>query len=360
MSRIPPQQVPQQPWKHTWRQTVSQLQDTGSNSRSTVVPRSGRVNKLDAELLDAEIAAMVRDPVRKAFSLIDSRFMDRYGHEVDAAIHGVLFALSVGAAGRRATYGQMVQNLAYAHTGRGFGRRIWMLGLVAVVGRYAWRRTVATMSACRWADHPAESMRGWIWCLMQRAERIARVVALVNFLAFLGAGQYRTVTERLLGLRLVSARPQLAHSVSFEFLNRQLVWHAFTEFVMFAVPLVNPAKARAWVARQIRTAVGVSAAAAVDPAIAALPPTVCAICAAVEDPADTADALLDTMDRGLAHTAVNPYVTPCGHAFCYVCIRTRMIAEADECTCLRCGKTVDRIYKLAELVETEDDDVGLT
>ncbi|KAJ1666990.1 peroxisome assembly protein (Peroxin-2) [Coemansia sp. RSA 1813] len=351
---LPPQQAPQLPWKHTWRQTVSRLEDESTKQTpgafGTVVPRSGRVNKLDAELLDAEVADMIRDPVSKAFSLLDSRFVNRYRHELDAAIHAVLFCLSVGSTKRRATYGQMVQNLAYAHTS-GFSRRVWALGVVTILGRYAWRRMLATMSALGWANQAHDSVESKAWRIVQRVEKIMRVAALVNFVAFLGAGQYRTIAERLLGLRLVSARPQLSHSVSFEFLNRQLVWHAFTEFVMFAVPLVNPAKARAWMARQVRAAIGISASAAVDPAVAALPDTACAICAAdaektVDEPQSTAD-----LDDTQPYRAINPYITPCAHTYCYVCIKMRMMTEANECTCLRCGKSVDRIYQLAEPVE---------
>ena len=39
---------------------------------------------------------------------------------------------------------------------------------------------------------------------------------------------YRTPLERVLGMRLVYATRQTSRAVSFEFLNRQLVWHAFT------------------------------------------------------------------------------------------------------------------------------------
>ncbi|KAJ1731278.1 peroxisome assembly protein (Peroxin-2) [Coemansia sp. BCRC 34490] len=351
---LPPQQAPQQPWKHVWQQTAAQLSDAdnGRGGAVVVVPRSGRVNKLDAELLDDEVAGMIRDPVSRAFSLVDSRFVDRYRNEVDAAIGAALFALSAGSARRRATYGQMVQNLEYARTGRGFAQRLWMLGLVTVVGRYAWRRVVAAVSARGWANEPSGSVRARAWRAVQRIERVARLAALVNLVVYMGAGQYRTIAERVLRLRLVSARPQLDHSVSFEFLNRQLVWHAFTEFVMFAVPLVNPARVRAWAARQLRAVVGVSAAAAVDPAIAALPDGVCAICATTAEGSGAgADVGVDA-DVGVGsgasqspHRAVNPYVTPCAHTYCYVCIRTRMLAEADECACLRCGSHVDRIYQ---------------
>ena len=40
--------------------------------------------------------------------------------------------------------------------------------------------------------------------------------------------RYRTLADRLLGIRLVYAQRTVHRNVSFEYLNRQLVWHAFT------------------------------------------------------------------------------------------------------------------------------------
>ena len=54
------------------------------------------------------------------------------------------------------------------------------------------------------------------------------IAALFNFAIFLWNGKYRTIVDRILGMRLVYANRSLNRSVSFEFLNRQLVWNAFT------------------------------------------------------------------------------------------------------------------------------------
>lgn len=40
--------------------------------------------------------------------------------------------------------------------------------------------------------------------------------------------RYRTLTDRLLHMRLVPARKLVKRNVSYEFMNRQMVWHAFT------------------------------------------------------------------------------------------------------------------------------------
>ncbi len=45
---------------------------------------------------------------------------------------------------------------------------------------------------------------------------------------FGGFGRYRTTVDRLLGMKLVPSRRLVRRSVSYDFMNRQMVWHAFT------------------------------------------------------------------------------------------------------------------------------------
>lgn len=40
--------------------------------------------------------------------------------------------------------------------------------------------------------------------------------------------RHRTIADRLIGLRLVPSRLIVRRNVSYEFMNRQMVWHAFT------------------------------------------------------------------------------------------------------------------------------------
>ncbi|KAJ2779210.1 peroxisome assembly protein (Peroxin-2) [Coemansia interrupta] len=336
-----PQTDPQQPWQQAWLGTEARLQARSPVALPPVVSRNARVNKLDADLLDVELTDMLREPLVKATSLLQPGIIDTYRLEVDTMIRALLFVLSVGSH-RRATYGQALQNLTYRGPGlqsRGLGWRLHVLGLVSIGGGYAWGRMAQWMSFAGWAD--AGGVRRRVWRVVRGLERLARLASLANLLVFFASGQYRSVLERLLGLRLVSARAQLAQSVSFEFLNRQLVWHAFTEFVMFFLPLVNPARTRAWVARRARSMLGLPPA-SVDPAVAALPESVCAICYA--DATKEADT---PVDPGSC-PCVNAYAAVgCGHRFCYVCIKTRSVAEGDECTCPRCGVRVVDVCKYA-------------
>ncbi|KAJ2231134.1 peroxisome assembly protein (Peroxin-2) [Coemansia sp. RSA 485] len=340
---ILPQTAPEQRWQQAWRETDTRLRSTTRAAAATapVVSRSARVNKLDADLLDTELSDMLREPVTKALSLLKPGLIDTYRLEVDTLIRALLFWLSVGSH-RRATYGQALQNLTYKTSNNGrLGWRIHLFGIVSIGGGYLWTQITKRMSYDGWADAPRKSLRNRLWRLASWMERMSRLAALANLLAFFSAGQYKSVVERLLGLRLVNARPQLSHSVSFEFLNRQLVWHAFTEFVMFALPLVNPARARAWVVRSTRSLLRLPQI-SIDPKVAELPGNVCAICYT------DADKQTDTQVDLESCVCVNPYITECGHRFCYVCVKTQMMAEGDEFVCLRCGCRVTSICAYSE------------
>lgn len=52
----------------------------------------------------------------------------------------------------------------------------------------------------------------------------------------------RTLVERLIGARLVYRQPSMSRLVSFEYLNRQLVWQELSEFMLFLLPLINVSK----------------------------------------------------------------------------------------------------------------------
>ncbi len=53
--------------------------------------------------------------------------------------------------------------------------------------------------------------------------------------------------ERVLGARLVYAKGSMARALSFEYLNRQLVWHELSELLLFLLPLLNVARLKSMV-----------------------------------------------------------------------------------------------------------------
>lgn len=187
------------------------------------------------------------------------------------------------------------------------------------------------------------------------------------------SNRYRSLADRLLKLSLVSTKSKVTREVSYEFMNRQMVWHAFTEFLLFLLPLISPRTLQRRFGKVLSRL-----ASALHPSsndwksrqrkrgkYGALPPGQCAICAenasytldlgysantltsslvpyssaqeSISDPAS-----VDEIPTFPIHT---PYITSCGHLYCYYCISERMMRAADEGSetgweCLRCAEHV--------------------
>ncbi|KAK5145509.1 peroxisome assembly protein (Peroxin-2), partial [Oleoguttula sp. CCFEE 6159] len=143
-----------------------------------------------------------------------------------------------------------------------------------------------------------------------------------------------------------------------------LVWHAFTEFLLFLLPLVGISRWRRWLSRAWRktknllsfrhsTDTSDEDNAKTGGELGFLPERTCAICYADQNPTATgagteqalaASAVLGSGGVvGSAQTDVtNPYeCVPCGCVYCFVCLAQRIEGEEGEgWTCLRCGETV--------------------
>ncbi|KXJ91421.1 Pex12 amino terminal region-domain-containing protein [Microdochium bolleyi] len=194
--------------------------------------------------------------------------------------------------------------------------------------------------------------------LTARISSVYSTAGFVSFLVFLLHGRYRTLLDRVLRMRLAPPTSQVNREVSFEYLNRQLVWHAFTEFLLFVLPLVGINRWRRWLSRTwrktkeiITTAKG--GAEGEDGGekqgeLAFLPERTCAICyqdqnSAASEADMLAAAAASSGVIGSAQTDItNPYeALPCGCIYCFVCLATRLEREEGEgWTCLRCGELV--------------------
>lgn len=182
------------------------------------------------------------------------------------------------------------------------------------------------------------------------------IAAFASFLVFLVNGRYRTLLDRILRLRLAARSSQVSREVSFEYLNRQLVWHAFTEFLLFLLPLVGISRWKRWLSRAwrktkalVNSHTGDEDMAISKGGLAFLPERTCAICYQDQNPISTSESEIMAISSGSggvvgsAQTDVtNPYETiPCGCIYCFVCIATRLeVGEGEGWTCLRCGELI--------------------
>lgn len=275
------------------------------------------------------------------------------------ALRAVLFKLTIW--DHDATYGAALQNLKFTDA-RSTGPNLvppsrWqksLYGLFTVGGRYAWSKWENWLvDSDNGYDAPSRNVQA-LSSLSDVVSTVHSTAAFVSFLVFLVNGRYRTILDRVLRLRLAPPTSQVSREVSFEYLNRQLVWHAFTEFLLFVLPLVGISRWRRWLSRAWRkTKAIVRSSDEGEEEIKAgefayLPERTCAICYQDQNPTSTSESelLAATGSSGVVGSAqtdiTNPYETiPCGCMYCFVCLASRLEAEDGEgWTCLRCGEEV--------------------
>ncbi|BGP12377.1 peroxisome assembly protein (Peroxin-2) [Rhodosporidiobolus nylandii] len=414
--------------------------------------RISRVAQLDAELLDNELESILHAPVKTALEGVRPGNRS-WEPELLALLRVAVMRLSLWESG--ASYGSGLQNLRYrdeaAHeAGRGGTdaplTRVQKLAYTALVvlPPYLHARLQDRMLSSSWADEPLP--RSWLslfdlrrliltrgrrreeeaiqmkrewkrtaWELLGVGEKLAALAGLLNFLVFLHNGRYRSLVDRILKMRLVYAQRSFVPNVSFEYLNRQLVWEAFTEFLLFILPLINLHRfrlrlskaitsraAKSGILRTLASALptpvastlGLSSLSSLSSSttpsssekstgpLAHLPSHTCPICyslstaahaanlpaASYADPTlPSASLMAPSGPSGPTDTTLKiPYVADCrgGCRFCYYCI-VGALARADEeaeegWECLRCGGMITSVRRemADEGVVLEEDEGG--
>jgi peroxin-2 len=293
---------------------------------------------------------------------LKSNLKDDWSAEILLVLRAILFKITIW--DHDASYGAALQNLKYTDARNTGPMHLppakWqkgLYGLFTVGGRYAWGK---------WEDWLMEKEGGYeetrneIRLLSRITSVISAthsVAAFASFLIFLFNGRYRTLLDRILRLRLAPPTNQVSREVSFEYLNRQLVWHAFTEFLLFVLPLVGIGRWRRWLSRGWRKTKSILRSGGGEgengqkPSgeLSFLPERTCAICYHDQNPTTNSETEILAISSasggviGSAQTDVtNPYeAMPCGCIYCFVCLAQKLEAEEGEgWVCLRCGELV--------------------
>ena len=219
-------------------------------------------------------------------------------------------------------------------------RSLYCLGSVFL--KYLWVRTGQAVNSAHWGDNSSllGSLQSRVWRGMKTAEMVYRAASLLNFLVFIKTGRYRSILERVLGARLVYAKPSAARAISYEYLNRQLVWAEVSEVLLFMLPLVNVAAVK-------------RAVASVLPRLPAFP---------FSPESNRSSAGGNQQDRGGGRNltigggarkiveecgicgtleVLTPYsADPCRHVFCYYCLRGHTAVDPGF-LCPKCFVKVD-------------------
>eukprot|EP01095_Lingulamoeba_sp_RSL-Kostka_P000065 TRINITY_DN10104_c5_g1_i2.p1 TRINITY_DN10104_c5_g1~~TRINITY_DN10104_c5_g1_i2.p1 ORF type:complete len:323 (+),score=65.21 TRINITY_DN10104_c5_g1_i2:74-970(+) len=296
-----------------------------------------RVNQLDALTIDNEVRIILLSQIKVIVKFFKKKWFDKISPELEAILGFLLWRLSIWPMG--ATYGDRLQNLVYrseykanlTKTGyknegvnlNEFGngslratktqKFLWLI--LGVGGKYLWTRTERFIAHDVFSDELEEnSWKYKIYQLMKKIELLYKLFTVINFVVFLFDGKYVSLLDRILWMRLVTSRKTLSRFVSFEYLNRQLVWQGFTEFLLFLMPLINIVKIKKYLKSMFSTQT-----------VSEFKDDCCPIC--MSSPINT------------------PYLTQCNHTFCYYCIKVQLMQEEDH-NCVRCNQKITSIRRL--------------
>ncbi|KAL6452275.1 PEX2 Peroxisomal biogenesis factor 2 [Candida maltosa Xu316] len=317
---------------------------------------SPRVSQLDAGILDSELLTLLKEQLSSIFQLHNnSRFSYIQHPELYSLLLNLLiFKLTVWKSG--SSYGSSLQNLKFVDTKTGkiigFSKKT-LLGLV-IVGGYLYRKLEAYLYSIEETESSSSTNRiGRFFVnnrinILSKIDNLVKIANLINFTVFLVNGKYSSVVNRLLRITETPVSSDLlkfnGSNVNYEFQNRQLVWNVMTEFLVFILPLLQLKK----MGRMARKLLGKSGNAfevqsGNQPVLTPytnLPASECAICHDTNNQAAASGGRVFPS----AGPVTNPYITNCGHIYCYVCISTRfnMIKMNNEdLPCLRCGQRLE-------------------
>ncbi|CAH8378865.1 unnamed protein product [Eruca vesicaria subsp. sativa] len=326
MTTPPP--PPDDAWIRSHQRLLPESQSLLSSQRSVIAVAISRVNQFDAARLDVEMSAMLKEQLVKVFTLAKPGMIFQYEPELDAFLEFLIWRFSIWV--DKPTPGNALMNLRYrdervaaqlsgkVRTGlEGPGltspQKIWYC-VASVGGQYLFSRLQSFSAFRRWGDSEQRPLARRLWTLIQRIEGIYKAASFLNLLSFLYTGKYRNLIEKALRARLVYRSPHMNRSVSFEYMNRQLVWNEFSEMLLLLLPLLNSSAIK-----------NILSPFAKERSSSNKEDTVaCPICQV--DPATPFIAL------------------PCQHRYCYYCIRTRC-ASAASFRCLRCNEPVVAIRR---------------
>ncbi|KAH9618546.1 hypothetical protein KSS87_006546 [Heliosperma pusillum] len=214
------------------------------------------------------------------------------------------------------SYGKELELVRTGLEGPGLtvAQKMWYC-IATVGGQYIWTRLQSFSAFRRWGDSEQRTLGQRAWLFLQRVEGFYRAASFSNLLLFLLTGKYRSLIERALRARLVYGSPNMNRSVSFEYMNRQLVWNEFSEMLLLLLPLLNSATFKNLFRPFSKD--------------------------------NSSDTGLDEISCPICQSSPTvPFIAlPCRHRYCYYCLRTRCSA-APSFRCARCSEPVTAMQRL--------------
>jgi peroxin-2 len=323
-----------------------------------------RANQLEAERLDQELLTLLFFQAQSALRFLRPSVAAALAPEVRLALRLSLYSNTVFT--HTPSPGKAIYNLRLESSTHNYPirygnepaplslRQRLALILLDVLLPYAWARArnwalEEDELNARWLDERLPgSWRRRIWRAMGGVDTAVRALALANYAVFLTRGRYPTLSHRIACVGMGYQNVSATHMISFEFLNRQLVWSGMAEFLVFLTPVLRSARASRIVSSallRVSRALGVGAFTGVGAGAGAS----AGAAGSAEIEHLTGDERRRETARGCAECgAGSPNMAhialPCRHFFCYVCLAVALEKDPGY-ACKRCGVSVHALTR---------------
>lgn len=262
-----------------------------------------RVSQLDATELDDELSSTLQQQFLNVFKSLPLGFINRFKPELRLFVRWLVWKYSVHESD--STFGQQMMELYYNSRGKGPLSRRHRFGLFFFLVLAEWVRDRFDVLVSTISSAPPSTV--------QRALDVAvaclKGLSLLNFILFILYGGYPSLKERVLGLTMSPAKPQVLYQLSYEYMNREILWHGFSEFIFHILPHFNVFAVRNWLRKLVKTA------------------------------GDKPDNVNYHQCAFCEQSPTMPRVADCGHVYCYYCLRANCMADANF-PCSLCSRPV--------------------
>ncbi|XP_042536638.1 peroxisome biogenesis factor 2 [Dipodomys spectabilis] len=286
-----------------------------------------RISQLDALELNKALEQLVWSQFTQCFHGFKPGLLARFEPELKAFLWLFLWRFTIYS--KNATVGQSVLNIQYKndfspnskYQPPSKNQKLWYA--VCTVGV----RWLEERCYDLFRNHHFASF-GRVKQGMNYVVGLLKLGELINFLIFLQKGKFATLTERVLGIHSVFCKPQSVREVGFEYMNRELLWHGFAEFLIFLLPLINIQKLKAKLSSWCIPLTGSPSS---DSALATSGKE-CSLC---------------------GEWPTMPHTLGCDHVFCYYCAKSSFLFDM-YFTCPKCGTEVHSVQPLKSGVEMSE------
>lgn len=252
-----------------------------------------RVTMLDAHVLDDHISKIFIGQTLKVFKFLPSWILNNWESEINMILQFLLTYYSVKKA--KATFGQQMLGIRFKPD-QLTDTKLALFQLFTVGTGYIQSKVESPSNNC------INNIDG-----LQLIVDILKAGSFLNFLLFLQQGKYPTLIQRFLSLSQESTRKR---NIEYTYMTRELLWHGFSELLLFTLPLINYQSLKHKISRLMHSA-----------------------SLEDEDFREKSPIMLPVSDCFICgERPVLPHHLKCSHIFCYYCISSkRMVDEKFAC-----------------------------